>query len=90
MSTPTSKFNIVVDLLVYPLIDLINLCPQVFGVEIKGSLFVGLTEIVKLRVEVANDLGRFIVHNHLLLLVEQHRNCKTSTVVFVDHEIDLP
>lgn len=87
---PFSEFNIVSDLLVYPLIELINLCPQVLRVEIKGSLFVGLTEIIKLRVEVANDLGRFIVHNHLLLLIEEHRNRETSTVVFINNEIDLP
>jgi len=78
----------IVDIIVSPVIRLLDLLLQLLWEEIDLGILLGQNP-VETMIEHANDLRRLVVHNALLFLVVQRWHCKAATVILVVLEIDL-
>jgi len=78
----------IVDIIVSPLIRLLNLLLQLLWKEFYLGILLR-QNLVKTMIEHSDDLGGLVVHNTLLLLVVQSRHREAATIVLVVLEVDL-
>jgi hypothetical protein len=84
----TGLVNAVVDVVVYPLVHLFDVLPQVLREQVQLLMLV-VQEVVKGIVEHANDLAALVADNALLFLVIQRWHSKTAFVVRVLLKVDV-
>jgi hypothetical protein len=78
----------IVDIVVHPLIHLLNFLPQVLGEQIELLVFV-IQQVVKGIVEHADDLAALIADNLVGLLVVERGNCEAAFIVGVLRKVDI-
>lgn len=87
-SGETRLVHTVVDVVIYPTVDLVDLGLQLSGVQVNGSVFL-VNEVVEPSVEHSDDLTALVVDNGLQLLIPEHRHSKSAVVFGVGLEIQL-
>jgi len=83
-----SLVNSIVDSVVNPIINGVDFAAKFLGIDVNLGL-VGRDEIVELGVEHSDDLGAFVVHDRLVLLVPKDRNGEPSGIIWLGLEIQI-
>ena len=78
----------VVDVRVGPLVGGFDVLAEIGGEEVDLAVLLR-QEVVELVVEHADDLGRFVVDDRLVLLVVEGRHGEAAVVIGVHGEVDL-
>lgn len=84
----TTLIHAIVNIVVNPLIQLVNLTSQSLGQQIHAAILL-VQQIVKHMVEHANDLTALIVDDAFLNLVVQSGDSETALVVWILLEVDV-
>jgi hypothetical protein len=79
----------VIDLVIVPLVGLVNLLPQILRVQVELFGILVVQKVIKLRVEHAQDLAALVVDDGLRLLVVQHGHGETPRVGRVGLVVDV-
>lgn len=79
----------IVDVVVDPAVELVDLLLQVLGVQVDLLVFV-VDQVVESGVENTDDFQRLVVDDGLFLFIPKHRDGETTTVVGVSLKVELP
>ena len=75
----------IVQLVVDAGIQVVDLTGQIFGIQAQ----IRRDHVLERCVEHADDVGAFVVHDHVALGIPQHRHCGAACIVRVSAGIDL-
>jgi len=85
----TGLVNSIVDGVVNPIIGGVDFLAKFLWIDVDIGL-VGRNEIVELGIEYPDDLGAFVIHNRLVLLVPEHGNGEPSGITRLGLEVQIP
>lgn len=88
-SRKTTLVHAIVDIVVHPFIQFVNLPPQLFRVKVQ---ILGLSfgkQFIETGVEEPDDFARLVVHNSARNFVPDDRDCETGIVVGIGLVVDF-
>lgn len=88
-SRKPSLVHAIVDIVVHPFIQFVNLPPQLFRVKVEILAFSLGEQLIESAVEESDDFARLIIHNSTRYFVPDDRDCETGIVVGIGLVVDF-